>query len=583
MKKLLVSIFSIFLCMSIGQAAEYTSAELGQTNNNQTGQTDNANNTENSTTEPLAGTETLDSNQSGKQTNNSNGNTSDGFVSKSGQNGTENTDTGGQPNTNSSKLTEDQSSSKISELRDNAQNMKDKEQSLANRTLGAASIGATGIGASQLMSGRAEQRADEQAENQMKALLATFSCDYGQGRNITGGTEEVILPGGNTLMPLYTEYKTLATELKNTKEALGMTPGIESEVIFDKAETGLYDNASLGRQSGAFTSVSRALSDPTGADADAWAQQKADAADKTKTGAIVAGTGIAAGIVGNLALNSGKGAQEKSAHINNKYKNLADAAVKLEKEVKEIPVDTKCLTGATGTFPNCICADATEIFNANDNTCAQCTGGRISVNNECQCPAGKPVWVNGTCTAITPSCNLTGPVVRNADGTCMCAINYTQKGNACVCKPPHESDDAGNCLLPASAIPDIPDSIDIKLTADTLFYLGKEELGPDALRAIDTFVEEFNREVKNYSAYCIDVIGHADRTGKTAYNQTLSERRAASVGKALTDRGLTNINASGLGEIKCKPSTPRTQNENCRKVEIRVDFSSSVCNSHKKT
>ena len=59
-----------------------------------------------------------------------------------------------------------------------------REQSLANRMLGAAAIGAGGIGGMMLASGIAEQRADADAERDMAAYLATFKCNYGAGMTV---------------------------------------------------------------------------------------------------------------------------------------------------------------------------------------------------------------------------------------------------------------------------------------------------------------------------------------------------------------------------------------------------------------
>ncbi|MDE6481955.1 MAG: carboxypeptidase-like regulatory domain-containing protein [Alphaproteobacteria bacterium] len=219
-------------------------------------------------------------------------------------------------------LSEEDSKNKVSELKDNAQKMKDKEQSTANKMLGAAAIGATGIGGMNLMSGMAEQKADDSAEEDMKAYLATFVCDYGQGRNIKGGEMNIDLPGGNALATVVAEYRALAADLKIRKEALGKTPGIEAEVIYDIAETGLYDNVGMGRQSGAYASLSKALMDETSADAKAWAEQKADAASKVKTGAITAGIGAVGGLVGNLAINGGDKNKNKVDEIKNKYDGM---------------------------------------------------------------------------------------------------------------------------------------------------------------------------------------------------------------------------------------------------------------------
>ena len=68
----------------------------------------------------------------------------------------------------------------IDELKDNATAMKDKEQSTANKLIGAAGIGATGIGGMMLASGLAEQSADTDAETAMRAYLETFYCKIGK-------------------------------------------------------------------------------------------------------------------------------------------------------------------------------------------------------------------------------------------------------------------------------------------------------------------------------------------------------------------------------------------------------------------
>ncbi|MCM1294374.1 MAG: S1 family peptidase [Muribaculaceae bacterium] len=191
----------------------------------------------------------------------------------------------------------------INQLRQQYEKAKAREQSVPNKLLGGLTMAATGIGGMQLASGIAEQRADEAAERDMQAYLATFRCDYGAGRNIVGGETGIELPGGNDLTPLVSEYRALAADIAQRKAALGMTPGIEVEAVFDKSETGLYDNVGIGTQPGAFTSLSRALLDENSDDAKAWAEQKQSAKNKTKTGAITAGVGAIGGTIGNLIIN----------------------------------------------------------------------------------------------------------------------------------------------------------------------------------------------------------------------------------------------------------------------------------------
>ncbi len=137
----------------------------------------------------------------------------------------------------------------------------------------------------------------------MRAYIETMKCEYGNGQNVKLGNEEITLPGGNELLDYYTEYKQLADNLKTTKSALGLRSGIESEVLYDRAQSGLYQYASIGKTGGAETSLYRALTDKESADAASWAEQKEKSAKQLKTGALVAGAGVATGIIGNYLVN----------------------------------------------------------------------------------------------------------------------------------------------------------------------------------------------------------------------------------------------------------------------------------------
>ena len=218
-------------------------------------------------------------------------------------------------------LSEEDSLAQIEELQANADAMREKEQSFGNRMVGGTAMGTMGIGGQMIGSALAEQSADSDAEMDMAAYLATFKCDYGAGMNIAGGTLNVELPGANILLPIYTEYVTLAADLKTRKEALGMAPGIESNEILDAATSGLYDNVSTGVTGGAYASIARALMNPEGADAAAWAAQKAETSEQLKAGAITAGVGALVGITGNVLLNEigPNKVEERSDEIMSEY------------------------------------------------------------------------------------------------------------------------------------------------------------------------------------------------------------------------------------------------------------------------
>ena len=206
----------------------------------------------------------------------------------------------------------------------------ERENSMANKMLGAAGIGATGIGGMMLMQGLAEQKADNNAQEQMRAYLSTFMCRYGDGR-AKGGESDIELPGANALLPLYAEYVTLANETKAMKTELDLKPGIESESILDNATSGLYDDENSGKTSGAFASLARALQNPDGEDAKKWAQQTEKASKNVKTGAITAGAGAVGGLVGHITESAvykkkaEKGTEDSDDESEDKKNGLSEA------------------------------------------------------------------------------------------------------------------------------------------------------------------------------------------------------------------------------------------------------------------
>lgn len=479
-----------------------------------------------------------------------------------------------------SKLSEADSRARVDELRENAKKMHDKETSTANKLIGAAGIGATGIGTSQALSALSEQRADDRAENDMRAYLATIKCDYGTGKTVNGGETGIELPGGNELTQYATQYKTLAADLKVRKTALGMSPGIESETIIDAAETGLYDNAATGKTNGAFTSLSRALSDETSADAQAWAQQKADTASKLKTGAIVAGVGAVGSAIANLAVNSGADKQNKSDEILAKY--ASKYTQELQAVIDNVEQQTKTkqcadFTGAKGTFPNCQCS-GNSYFNTDDG-CIACGDGRV-VNKDrtgCECPSNLPVEKDGQCTAKTPDCMLSG---LKSSEKCKCIDNATaDSNNTCVCNNGYTEND-GACIKDQPAPTPSQKAITLNINSDTLF-----DSGSATVKNADQLKTELQDKMNKLTeldwdnlTYCVSVTGHTDRTRfrgdkKNIRNQKLSEQRADAVKGILEkvfNKGNPDFQSSGKGSSECTARKYKRNDKDCRHVKIVI-------------
>lgn len=195
-------------------------------------------------------------------------------------------------------------SQNLKKLEDAYQQAKKRETSLANRTLTAMTMAATGIGGMQLAQGLAEQKADKDAEMAMDAYMATFRCEYGGGKSFKGGATQIELPGGNNseMMKMRQSYFKLAADLKERKNILGLKAGIESLVVLDKVQTGLYDDEGVGVTSGAYGSLYRAK---MGNEADQEKLDKAEqvSAGRVKGGGAALGTGAVGGVSGDLLIN----------------------------------------------------------------------------------------------------------------------------------------------------------------------------------------------------------------------------------------------------------------------------------------
>ncbi len=230
---------------------------------------------------------------------------------------------------------------------------KEAENSWANRGVTAASSAMTGLGGMAAASALAEQRADAEAEKQMRAYIETMKCEYGNGQNVKLGNEEITLPGGNELLDYYSEYKQLADNLKATKSALGLRSGIESEVLYDRAQSGLYQYASIGKTGGAETSLYRALTDKESEDASTWAEQKEKTDKKLLTGGLVAAAGVATGVIGNYLLNErGKNHENLKQEFKKKKESLKNRYPNDIIELEPKNFAAKSLTNFSNSIPS---------------------------------------------------------------------------------------------------------------------------------------------------------------------------------------------------------------------------------------
>ena len=216
---------------------------------------------------------------------------------------------------------------------------KAKEQSKENRTLTALSVAATGIGGMELAMGLSQQAADADADQSMAAYLATMRCTYGNDVQVRAGPDEIELPGGNNsdLMSLRSEYFALALDLKERKEALGMKPGIESEEIIDKAQTGLYDDESLSIESGAYASLYRAQMLGSEADQAKIDEERKASKNRVIAGGVLVGAGVVGGMIGDSIINGKLGEKIKAKKAERKAKSVS--SIDTEKVISNMSLE----------------------------------------------------------------------------------------------------------------------------------------------------------------------------------------------------------------------------------------------------
>jgi outer membrane protein OmpA-like peptidoglycan-associated protein len=117
----------------------------------------------------------------------------------------------------------------------------------------------------------------------------------------------------------------------------------------------------------------------------------------------------------------------------------------------------------------------------------------------------------------------------------------------------------------------------VKVTADHLeidqkihFAKDSDVIEQDSFALLDEIAEVLkgHKEIKT-----VHIIGHTDTRGSAAHNKDLSKRRAASVEKALRDRGITqDIDSRGAGkdEPSCQEDTDECHKKN-RRVEFKIE------------
>jgi len=142
-----------------------------------------------------------------------------------------------------------------------------------------------------------------------------------------------------------------------------------------------------------------------------------------------------------------------------------------------------------------------------------------------------------------------------------------------TCEPKAAAAPAGAAAAPAGVK---PSGEKITVAADALFDFNKAVLRPAGKAKLDELVSK----AKAIKLEVILAVGHTDRIGGDAYNQKLSEKRAAAVKEYLVAKGIeaNRVYTEGKGEKqpvtgdKCKGNAKTKALIDCLQPDRRVDI-----------
>lgn len=157
-----------------------------------------------------------------------------------------------------------------------------------------------------------------------------------------------------------------------------------------------------------------------------------------------------------------------------------------------------------------------------------------------------------------------GDVVVSGTGLCWRTGFWTPAAAAkdpagCKCDRdllPKEVCEPAATKSPLAPVVGKPAEEKITLAADALFDFDKSTLRPEGRAKLD----EVASKAKAFKLELVTAKGHTDRFGSDAYNQKLSERRAAAVKSYLVSKGIPadRISTEGYGEKR-----PVTKPDQC--------------------
>ena len=172
-----------------------------------------------------------------------------------------------------------------------------------------------------------------------------------------------------------------------------------------------------------------------------------------------------------------------------------------------------------------------------------------------------------------------GAPVKDASGACVVSsgINHPDcnpKPAAAPAKPAEPARPAAPASPTSPATPaarPAPASVKqaVVIQADALFDFDKSVLRPDGKKSIDDAVAK----LRGVDVEMVIATGHTDSVGTDAYNQKLSERRAAAVKDYLVSKGIPAAKVTTIGKGESQPvATNKTAEGRQKNRRVDIEF-----------
>jgi OOP family OmpA-OmpF porin len=157
-----------------------------------------------------------------------------------------------------------------------------------------------------------------------------------------------------------------------------------------------------------------------------------------------------------------------------------------------------------------------------------------------------------------------GAVVKNNYNQCWRTGYWTPAMATAECDPDLVKKEAAPATQPAAAPVAGPDKPAVKaeFKAETLFDFDKAVVKPEGQKVLDDKIVggmKAHPEVE-----LLLVTGHTDRIGTDAYNQKLSERRAAAVKTYLVKQGIAADRIKTVGKGESSPNPDANTKQACK-------------------